>query len=108
MHYAATDVGYKATVTGISAVPTGATVTEKGFIITNQTGYAAANGEVTLNMATKQIETANKPANGNYMLTIAINAGQKRYVRAYVTYTLNGVSHTEYSKHTAFINYTAS
>ncbi len=108
VHYAATDVGYKATVTGISAVPTGATITEKGFVITNRTGYAAANGEVTLNMATKQIETANKPANGNYMLTIAINAGQKRYVRAYVTYTLNGVSHTEYSKHTAFINYTAS
>lgn len=108
VHYAATAVGYKATVTGISAVPTGATVTEKGFVITNRTGYAAAHGEVTLNMATKQIETANKPANGNYMLTIAINAGQKRYVRAYVTYTLNGVSHTEYSKHTAFINYTAS
>ncbi len=99
---------YNATVTANVMLPVGAVVVEKGVIFTNQKGYEACEGNITMDTNPKQPVSAKRKTSGNYMITLnKIKSGQVRYARAYVTYTLDGERYTEYSKHTATISDTS-
>ncbi len=97
-------LGYNATVTAQTHIPLGAKVVEQGFIVATYSGYKASNGAITDATSGVQVFKARNNERENYMMTININNGQKRYIRSYVKYSYGNQLYTEYSKYTAEVN----
>ncbi len=90
--------------TAYTELPENAVLVEKGFVITNESGYLAANQEITLQTTPVQIAKSVVNSDGAFMMQYAIKNDKVRYIRVYVKYTLNGIQHTEYSAYTARVN----